>query len=250
MIRFRLTSILFISGCVSSSSKSTATGHLDFIQPFPYTDLLIEVYTVGDITPDENVLSQVTEGIALLLNKPVMIQLDEQFESRGEDHVWTNAELEQLHNDSFNLLVDESVIKIHSLIVDGRYGSTTSQQLGYAWGSNRIAMFRQTLAALCASTSAENGAQRRTLCRIAATEVWIHEIGHVLGLVDNGLKMVEDHVDIHNGHHDIDPECIMYWATEQESLISRIEERLAAGDEGIQWFCSKCLQRPVQTVEQ
>ena len=49
-----------------------------------------------------------------------------------------------------------------------------------------------------------------------------YEIGHILGLVNTGTEMVEDHQDEENGHHCTDDDCLMYYAIESADMISNI----------------------------
>lgn len=42
----------------------------------------------------------------------------------------------------------------------------------------------------------------------------IHEMGHALGLVNNGVPMVTPHQDTDHGAHCNNPDCVMYWANE------------------------------------
>lgn len=49
-----------------------------------------------------------------------------------------------------------------------------------------------------------------------------HELGHILGLVNVGSKMVNNHQDQANGKHCENENCLMYWETENGSFISSI----------------------------
>ncbi len=51
--------------------------------------------------------------------------------------------------------------------------------------------------------------------------VLVHEAGHNLGLVDNGIPMQTPHKDAQHGNHDSNQNCVMYWAVES-SLISQL----------------------------
>ena len=42
----------------------------------------------------------------------------------------------------------------------------------------------------------------------------IHEAGHSIGLVNNGLKQTSDHHDIKHGAHCTNDQCVMYWLNE------------------------------------
>ena len=46
----------------------------------------------------------------------------------------------------------------------------------------------------------------------------LHEVGHLLGLVDNGIDMVSDHRDEEHGSHDDNEDCIVYWAINSANI--------------------------------
>lgn len=45
----------------------------------------------------------------------------------------------------------------------------------------------------------------------------VHEMGHALGLVNNGLPMVKNHQDTAHGAHCSNPDCVMYYSNEGAS---------------------------------
>ena len=51
----------------------------------------------------------------------------------------------------------------------------------------------------------------------------LHEAGHAMGLVDNGLPMVRDHEDPEHEGHSSNPQSVMYWQVE---TLSGIREAL------------------------
>ncbi|MDZ4846754.1 MAG: hypothetical protein SH857_14530 [Chitinophagales bacterium] len=48
----------------------------------------------------------------------------------------------------------------------------------------------------------------------------IHEIGHAIGLVKNGLPLTSSHQDIDNGAHCINTDCVMYWQNERTTNVT------------------------------
>jgi hypothetical protein len=40
----------------------------------------------------------------------------------------------------------------------------------------------------------------------------VHELGHLLGLVNGGVPMVEPHEDLRHPYHTVDRDCVMYWS--------------------------------------
>lgn len=134
---------------------------------------------------------------------------------------------------------------LHMLYVDGRYEGDDGDGavLGFAYGGDRMVMFADNIARAC-----EGGpllgflpAVRARLCSDLEGSVLIHEVGHLLGLVNNGTPMVADHQDEPNGAHDVNEDCVMYWAAERSSAADLIADRFQNGDEGALSFDAACL---------
>jgi predicted Zn-dependent protease len=70
--------------------------------------------------------------------------------------------------------------------------------------------------------------------------VLIHEAGHALGLVDNGLEPMSDHKDEKHGAHCTNPRCVMYYLNEG---VKDVIEFLQNEDPGIDTviFGDECL---------
>jgi hypothetical protein len=70
----------------------------------------------------------------------------------------------------------------------------------------------------------------------------VHEIGHALGLVNDGVDMVADHHDVQNGKHCTNQDCVMYWLNEGASdMTSFVTGGLFGGSEPPIVFGQKCL---------
>jgi hypothetical protein len=58
----------------------------------------------------------------------------------------------------------------------------------------------------------------------------IHELGHAVGLVDNGVPMLSDHKDPASGTHCTNPDCVMYWLnTSGGDVTAFVQRRFDAG---------------------
>lgn len=81
-------------------------------------------------------------------------------------------------------------------------------------------------------------------CRRAEVGLLGHEIGHVLGLVNNGVEMVSDHEDPEHPNHTLDPECLMHWSYESSAVVSKVQAEVSAGvpAEEALGFCAPSLQ--------
>lgn len=68
----------------------------------------------------------------------------------------------------------------------------------------------------------------------------VHEIGHALGLVNNGLDMQEPHQDSAHGAHCNNPDCVMYYSNEGASSMMKFAAN-AAAKLSIVMFDNQCL---------
>lgn len=69
----------------------------------------------------------------------------------------------------------------------------------------------------------------------------VHEIGHALGLVDNGLPMKETHKDTEgHGAHCNNPDCVMYWLNEGRSDLIQFAIRMSTLG-NVVMYDQKCL---------
>lgn len=69
----------------------------------------------------------------------------------------------------------------------------------------------------------------------------IHEIGHALGLVGNGVTLQSSHLDAAHGAHCKNPDCVMYWTNEGRDALERFREQLRETDDPV-IFGAECLQ--------
>ena len=72
-------------------------------------------------------------------------------------------------------------------------------------GTPFIAMFKDVIDSLGEDSATSKYVEQSTL---------IHEMGHALGLVNNGVRMSTSHQDTANGKHCTKDTCVMYWQNE------------------------------------
>jgi hypothetical protein len=74
-------------------------------------------------------------------------------------------------------------------------------------GTSLLVIFKETVLSFAQG-------EQDMVARYAEQSTLIHEWGHALGLVNNGVSAISDHHDHENGHHCKNPDCVMYWLNE------------------------------------
>ncbi|MET0400847.1 MAG: hypothetical protein ABW123_00535, partial [Cystobacter sp.] len=203
-----------------------------YIRREPYPRMVLEVDGWGGYTPTDSVAQKLRRGLLGLLDKEsIEVRVDEAFPGKGADYAWSDAELFRLAEQTGTLEVPVGTIKLHVLLVDGHSARDTQQGkiLGLAFPWTHLVLFRQTMDTVCGKGSPLNP------CAKVELGVWAHEVGHQLGLVDNGLTMSHPHrdPDANHGRHDSSDKCVMYWAYESssglEGLLGLLGEQESLG---------------------
>lgn len=186
----------------------------------PYPNLLVEIDYVEGREPStlaldafSSTLREVTDKQEIVVSPPTLLPMDDPRFS--EPHEWTVDELREIHGAYFDSRAhagygaDQSA-RLHVLYLNGFYGRNTTQgglfvvhALGVQVG-DCLFVFKDEL-------DNPYGYQ------IERHRVWhgyyeratlVHELGHALGLVDNGIPMQRPHV-AEDGVHSNNPESVM-----------------------------------------
>jgi hypothetical protein len=80
-----------------------------------------------------------------------------------------------------------------------------------------VAMFKPVI---------EGAAAAPFVARFGEQSTLIHELGHAIGLVDNGIPLSTDHLDEEHGAHCSNDQCVMYWALESVSSVVQFAQRV------------------------
>lgn len=215
--------LLFVvptSGCLQEVfGGPAAVTPADLISDSEYSTWVIEIDFVQGQRPTQSALDTLHDRLVQLVHKDrIDIIVDDSFGGRG---TWTQDALDALHEEVQDERTGGDQVVTHVLFVDGEYESPNV--LGIASGHDRVTVFKQRIQDGCQPFSPNN--PLRTPCvdqeaRIE-TAVLVHEFGHILGLVNRGVPMVEDHEGTgeQGRYHSSNEDSVMYHAVESAGVF-------------------------------
>lgn len=223
-------SLVAAGACDGGGAGGPSSRVRELVRGDEFSRLVVEVDHVPGVTPRSGVREGIRETFEELLDKDeVVVEMDGEIDSRGDDHGWSFDELRSVAEAHFDRQVPADTIKVQALLLDGhsaRDEDSGGKVLGLAWDHTHHALFLESLADSC-----EGGVPgvQDDVCAAAEETVWTHEIGHNVGLVDNGLPMVTDHRDEEHGKHDESEDNVMYWAHRTDDVVSFLADRVGGG---------------------
>ena len=187
------------------------------IRGTPYDSILVEVDYTTSAPPRQDALDHLESVITDLLDKPagVTIQVDDEIADPGG--TLSLAQIQQIeddHRDEFGLGTSAAV---YFLYVGDPSDMDTQNSLilGLAHRATSLVMFRGNIDDV-------SGGIGQPSSEAVESTVIAHELGHVLGLVNIGTDMVNVHNDPDNQAHDVDEDCVMYFANNSSDLIANL----------------------------
>jgi hypothetical protein len=212
--------------CVEDDDTSYRVAY--YLLPDPYSKLVVEVDLVEGVEMEEEVRELLVEVLEGLVDKPdgIEVVIDQELSAGMSGGVWSKEELFELGDETFDLDVDSDTVRMHVLLLDGR--QSDSDVLGMSWAHRHVALFKDRLLGACTTGKGGKSLSSKA-CQSAELGVLGHEIGHTIGLVNNGVEMVVDHEDPDHPFHTDDPDCLMYWTYERSGVVGKIQDEVDAG---------------------
>lgn len=165
---------------------------------------------------------------------PMSLDEMEQLPVQSEE-TWTASEIMGLASDIWEPLHLTTTAEFFVLFLNGyldEEGEGNIQVIGVSIvGTPVIAVFKDVIRASGSSSTVLAFVEQATL---------VHEFGHVMGLVDNGIPMVSDHLDADHPRHCTDEDCVMYWLNEGAADLRLFVQQMLVTD-SLVMFGDECL---------
>lgn len=182
----------------------------DFLTDNDFSDLYIEVQYMEGYEPDADLEEKLEDFLSEYIHKDQITIDVTSISSQGRES-YTSEEVRDLEEEYRTAYNDEDddVLNAYLLLLDGEFENR--DVLGIAYWNTSIALFQKRIEDI-------SGGLRGPSQDVVERTVAKHELGHILGLVDNGTPMQNDHKDEGRGAHCDDDECLMYYAMTRDFL--------------------------------
>lgn len=224
------TLTIIITGCVSDVTDSDndfpddppfefnhklspGASNEAFITDTEFDEVVVEVQYMPGAEPLEESLQNLKTFLERHLQKSTVTILEPTEISSLNQSVYTVEDIVSIEDENRETYTTEGRLASYALFVDGEFES--QNVVGIAYFNTSTAYFGETIDRV----SGDLFAPSRTTIE---STVLNHEFGHLMGLVNNGTDMVNDHHDSENGAHCTNEQCLMYFTVNTSNFFENL----------------------------
>lgn len=224
--------LITISGCSSDDSntntiengvnkaanqKATGSSAHDLLSATKYTKLAIEIVYVKNFKPATQTITYLQSFLETRLNKPGGIIITQREVSAPGFSPYSIDEIVNLENAFRTKYNNGTTLALYLFFADGNaMGDTASSfTLGTAYRNTSFVLYENTI------KNNSGGLGQPSTVNLETTVI-LHEMGHLLGLVNLGSPMQTPHLDGAHDKHCNDDTCLMYWEADNNGVMNMI----------------------------
>jgi len=185
----------------------------------PFTAMELELVYMQGFKPSDQMIELMVEFLEKYTFKPdgiTVLEKEIPAMNKGDYSTEDIAKIEEDYRERYN---KGNTVSVFLLVVDGDFKQ--SEESSFTIG----AAYRNTSLVLFGNRIAENsGGFIKPSKAALETTVALHEMGHLMGLVNIGSDMVILHEDEENENHCDNEDCLMYWAIETNSIFNYMKQ--------------------------
>ena len=208
----------------------------DLLASENYSGLTIEIIYAEGYEPTQEALDNLKNLLQNRINKPEGITISTTAISSPGLAPYSLDDIQQVEENNRSAFNNGDNLAVYGFIADGKY-EQSDNVLGVAYRNTSFALFGSQI-------EENSGGLNEPSKALLESTVTNHELGHLLGLVNNGTPMQNDHQDEENGHHCDNDQCLMYWAAETGDIVSSL-----AGSDNPPPFDDNC-KADLQAIEE
>jgi len=186
-----------------------------FLRPSPYPNINLEIDVAGAAGPSAAVVSNMVGVLERESGKSATQAGGHAIDGHGSG-CWNDSEIAAAASQRTTHTAGTTASML-ALFLDGSYCSDSNNSItlglaGGPLGATSLLVF---------SAQVENQATTTVGPDQFMKAVSIHELGHVLGLINIGYQSQINHEDPAHPHHSSNPGSVMYWEIERGNLIQQ-----------------------------
>jgi hypothetical protein len=199
---------------VDDSARLGANTQLYLSSEIP--KLVVEIDALRGHQPSGNALTLLRTRLASVVDKPGGIEmLPVETFSGGRDR-WNEEDLLAAQKRNRDRWSDRNAIVLYILYVDGVFADDETS-LGVSFNASMYAMFVEQIRQAAATPLVSGEEIERA--------VLVHEMGHILALVNIGYESPRRHEDPSHAGHSNNPDSVMYWAVDNVGVANLVGGR-------------------------
>ena len=212
------------NGAAYDHARAPGASAHDLLSAADFDRLVVQVQYVEGHPPTAAGLQHLRDFLAARVNKPngIVVQAPQAIQVPARA-TWSDADVRALEQQHRTLFTEGRTLAGYLLFLDGEYAASANV-LGIAYNNTSMAIFGEVIEQHTGDPVLQPS--RSTVEGTVAQ----HEIGHLLGLVNNGSAMQTEHQDEPHGRHCDDQQCLMYYAVRTTDFISNLLDGMPALD--------------------
>lgn len=198
---------------ITLNKKEVGAAAQDFLRSDKYDKITVEILSVNGHALPQTTLNDFVAFIKDLVHKPSGIEIKTHAISSPTTNTYSVENLIEIEDGHRKWYNNKNGLALYIFIADGAYKN--ENVLGVAYRNTSFAIFSNTI-------KERTGGIGQPDEEVVVQTVLQHELGHLLGLVNVGTSMVNDHQDSQHGHHCNDTSCLMYYAVDTGDFLSNL----------------------------
>lgn len=212
------TTSVILSGPVGVNDlRNVGASATELLASDTYTALTVELQYGPGMQLQEQSVANLRTFLEQRLNKPGGIIVQSKPVATIGKSVVSVADITTFTDKNRTAYTDGNRITVYVYITDA--GFDKGNVVGIAYRNTAVCLFGKTI------QSNSGGINQASRVKVESG-VLLHEIGHILGLVNNGTGMVTPHEDGDNRAHCTNANCLMYYTIETTGLMNMLNNNV------------------------
>lgn len=188
----------------------------DFLTADDFDQLVVEIQYMEGHRPTDEAINRLKSFLEERLNKSSITMMEPSVIPAMGQNAYSASQIRDLEEQHRTVYPEEGILSTYFIIVDGEW-DISDNVLGIAYYNTSMALFGEKI------DEASGGLFQHGRHHIEAT-VMLHEIGHLMGLINNGIEMQSDHQDEEHGKHCDESTCLMYHSVRTTDFFANVFE--------------------------